>query len=131
MASFAAEHILTVFLLIGMVLAFAAVAYLLLKLAQKLGGEKAVWAVGIVLVGLIAFEMFDVVRTCNAAPVFSLSQCDASGRCESEMATFACDGPGGAMDYGLAYLICPAAAAFVGFLSFVITRRSTKGRVNA
>jgi hypothetical protein len=28
-------------------------------------------------------------------------------------------------------LICPAAAAFVGFLSFVITRLSTKGRVNA
>jgi len=122
MADFAADHFFALILLIGagMIAAFVAVAYLLLKLGQKLGGEKAAKAVGVVLVGLALFEMFDVIHTCSQPPVF-----------KSEAAIFACDGPGGAIDYAFAYLFFPAAAAFVAFLTFRVTRRSRQPKANA
>jgi hypothetical protein len=134
MANFLPENFFALILVIGvgMIVAFAVVAYLLLKLGQKFGGEKATMAVGVVLVGLVLFGMFDIIHTCNKPPVFTPSQCDESGRnCQSERATFECDGPGGAIDYAFAYLFYPAAAAFVAFLTFHVTRRSSKPKANA
>jgi hypothetical protein len=134
MADFALNHFLSFILLIGvgMVVAFALMAYLLLRLGRKFGGEKAAMAIGVVLVGLVLFGMYDVIHTCNKPPVFTPSQCDEWGRnCQSERATFECDGPGGAIDYAFAYLFYPAAAALVGFLTFRVTRRSSQSKANA
>jgi hypothetical protein len=134
MADFTLENYFMFVLLVGlgMVVAFAGVVYLLLKLGQKLGGERAAMAIGVVLVGLVLFGMFDVIHSCNSPPVFTPSQCDAWGRnCASEMATFACDGPSGAIDYAFAYLLYPGAAAFVAFLTFRMTRRSSQARADA
>jgi hypothetical protein len=134
MADFALNHFFSFILLIGvgMVVAFALVAYLLLRLGRKFGGEKAAMAIGVVLVGMVLFGMYDVIHTCNKPPVFTPSQCDEWGRnCQSERATFECDGPGGAIDYAFAYLFYPAAAALVGFLTFRVTRRSSQPKANA
>src|SRR5690242_845272 len=102
MAPYTLDNFFTFILLIGvgMVVAFAVVAYLLLRLGRKLGGKKAATAIGVVLVGLVFFGMFDVIHTCNKPPVITPSQCDEFGRnCQSDKATFECDGPGGAIDY--------------------------------
>jgi hypothetical protein len=134
MSEFALNHFLAFILLIGagMTVAFAAVTYLLLRLGRWFGGEKVAMAIGAVLVGLVLLGMFDVIHTCNKPPVFTPSQCDEWGRnCQSERATFECDGPGGAIDYAFAYLFFPAAAALVGFLTFRVARRSPKPTANA
>ena len=134
MAPYTLNNFFTFILLIGvgMVVAFAMVAYLLLRLGRRLGGEKAVMVLGVALIGLVLFGMFDTIHTCNKPPVFTPSQCDEAGRnCQSEKATFECDGPGGAIDYAFAYLFYPAAAAFVAFLTFRVARHSSKPKANA
>ena len=134
MADFALNHFLAFILLIGagMVVGFAVVAYLLLRIGRRLGGEKAAIAIGVVLVGLALFGMFDVIHTCSKPPVITPSQCDEFGRnCQSDRATFECDGPGGAIDYAFGYLFYPAAAALVGFMTFRVARRSSKPKAAA
>ena len=133
MSEFALNHFFLFILLIGvgMVVAFVVVAYLLLRLGQRFGGEKATIAIGVVLVGLVLVSIFDAIHTCNKPPVYTPSQCDDQGRnCQSERATFECDGPGGAIDYAFAYLFYPAAAAFVAFLTFRVARRSSRPKAN-
>jgi hypothetical protein len=100
---------------LGVVL-FVAATFLLLKVAQWLGGKKAVVVLGAAMVGLIALAMFDILRTCGADPVIV----PTSG---GERADFACDGPGGAFIYGFAYLACPAAAALVWIIAYRVARR--------
>jgi len=134
MAAFLPENFFALALLIGlgMVVAFAAVTYLLLRLGQKFGGETAAKAIGVVLVGLVLLGMFDAIHACNEPPVFRPSQCDEWGRnCQSEVAIFACDAPGGAIDHAFAYLLYPAAAALVAFLTFRVSRRSPEPKANA
>jgi hypothetical protein len=98
------------------VVVFVAAIFLLLRVAQWLGGKKAVVVMGSAMVGLIALAMFDILRTCGADPVIV----PTSG---GERADFACDGPGGLFIYGLAYLVCPAAAALVWIIANRIARR--------
>jgi hypothetical protein len=134
MTPYTLDNFFTFILLIGagMVVAFAVVAYLLLRLGRKLGGKKAMIAVGVVLVGLVLFGMFDVIHTCNSPPTFRPSQCDEWGRnCQSEVAIQACDAPSGAIDYAFAYLFYPAAATLVGFLTFRVARRPSNPKANA
>jgi hypothetical protein len=109
---------LTELLLMGVVaiVLFAAATFLLLRVAQWLGGKKAVVILGAAMVGLIALAIFDILRTCGADPVIV----PTGG---GERADFACDGPGGAFIYGFAYLVCPAAAALVALLAYCVARR--------
>jgi hypothetical protein len=101
----------------GTIVVFVAVTFLLLRVAQWLGGKKAVLALSAAMVGLIAFAMFDVIRTCSADPVIVPS----SGG--GERADFACDAPAAMYIYGFAYLVCPAAAALVAIIAYRVVRR--------
>jgi len=96
---------------------FVAAIFLLLKVAQWLGGKKAVVVLGTAMVGLIALAMFDILRTCGADPIIVPTGGGA------ERADFACDGPAGAFIYGFAYLVCPVAAALVAILAYRVARR--------
>ena len=96
---------------------FVAAIFLLLKVAQWLGGKKAVVILGAAMVGLIALAMFDILRTCGADPIIVPTGGGA------ERADFACDGPAGAFIYGFAYLVCPAAAALVWIIAYRVARR--------
>jgi hypothetical protein len=105
---------------------FVALVFLMLKAAYWLGGKRAVWALGAVMVGLIAFEIFDVLRVCSAEPLYTSPECDDPARCGIGKATFACDGPVGAFAYGFALLVGPVAAACVGVLAWLVAQRPRK-----
>jgi hypothetical protein len=102
---------------IAAIAGFIAATFVLLRVAQWLGGSKAVLALGVAMVGLIAFGMFDTIRTCGADPVIVPT---AGG---GERADFVGDGPAGAFIYGFAYLVCPAAAALVAILAYRVAHR--------
>jgi hypothetical protein len=114
---------------IAAIAAFVASVFLILKAAHWLGGKRAVWALGTVMVGLIAFEIFDLLRVCSAEPLLTPPECDDPARCGIGKATFACDGPVGAVAYGLAFLVGPVAAACVGILTWLVARRPRKTRI--
>ena len=109
-------------LLIGVVavILFVAATFVLLRVAQWLGGRKAVVALSVVMVGLIAFAIFDILRTCGADPVY-VPTSDGG-----ERADFACDAPAGVFIYGFAYLVYPAAAVLVAIIAYRMARRPRK-----
>ena len=102
---------------IAAIVVFVAVTYLLLRVAQWLGGKRAVLALSAAMLGLIAFAIFDVFRTCSADPIIVPS---SSG---GERYDFACDAPAAVFIYGFALLVCPAAAALVAIIAYRVARR--------
>jgi hypothetical protein len=102
---------------------YAGLAWLLLLLARRYLGQPAVWVVGLMLSGLLLCSIVNAAVTCSAPPEFVAPDCSDPAVCGDGKMIFACDGPGGALDYGFIYMFGPLTTFLILFLTFWIAKR--------
>ena len=95
------------------------VTFLLLWIARYVGGSKLVWLVGSLIVGYFVYVIIDQTIICGAEPVFVPPNCDDSNDCGDGEMIFKCDGPGGALTYGIIYIVLPLSIFAVSILGRV------------
>ncbi|MCA3560043.1 MAG: hypothetical protein IOC82_03310 [Aestuariivirga sp.] len=109
----------------------AALVWLLLLLAGRYLGQRAVWAVGLLLSGLLLYAIVEMVITCSAPPEFVPPDCSDPAVCGDGKMIFACDGPGGALNYGFIYVFGPLMACLVLLLTFRVAKRPRQEKLES
>jgi len=104
------------------ILAAAVIAYILLRVAAWIGGRRAVWTVGVLLVAPIVYQMVDITYRCSykQPPVITGTAIFAD-----------CGGLEGTLSLGFAWLVCPAIAVAMLALTLSVARRALRTTTEA
>jgi hypothetical protein len=111
-------------ILLFSVVLYVAIAFALLKVAQWLAGWRAVAAVGLGVVALLAYGSYSIHASCAVEPVFIPPKCDNTKACGDGKMIFACDSADGAIAYLTANLVHPITALLTAILTYLVARKS-------
>ena len=113
-------------ILLFSVVLYVAIAFALLKTALWLSGWRAVVAVGLGVVALLAYGSYSIHASCAVDPVFVPPKCTDTNACGDGKIIFACDSAGGAIAYLTANLVHPITALLTVILTYLVARKAQR-----
>jgi hypothetical protein len=100
-----------------------------LKLVSYSRSRTAVAVVGLVATGFLLYSIIVTIYGCASEPVYVPPPCDEG--CGEGTMTSACDGPGGVLAYGFAFLLGPITAFLSGLITFRVMMKIRRTKQEA